>query len=123
MKDTLVVGIDASDQYSVTKDMAPPHLPMPVLGTPKMIELIEGTCLKCAQSHLEGGETTVGTHVNVSHSGPANVGEEVTINASLKEINKRRLLFEVEVLSPRGPISTGTHERAVIDLTRFAQKK
>lgn len=123
MKDTLVVGIDTSEKYTVSKEMAPPHLPMPVLGTPSMIGLIEGTCLKCAQPHLDAGETTVGTHVNLSHSGPANLGEEITINATLKEINKRRLLFEIEVLSVRGPISQGTHERAVIDLTRFGKKK
>ena len=122
MKETLAAGIQNEMKYKVVKEMAPPHLPMPVLSTPSMIGLIEGTCLQCAQPHLEGSETTVGTHVNVSHSGPAHVNEEVTVRSRLKEINKRRLLFEVEVLSPRGPISTGTHERAVIDLSRFGQK-
>ncbi len=119
MKETLEIGIELEKQYQVTKDMAPPHLPMPVLSTPSMVGLIEATCLQCAQPHLEGMETTVGTHVNVSHSGAANAGEEVTITARLKEINKRRLLFEIEVLSPRGSISTGTHERAVVDFSKF----
>ena len=103
--------------------MAPGHLPMTVLSTPSMIGLIEGTCLQLAQPHLDGTETTVGTHVNVSHSGAAYNGEQITIKASLKEINKRRLLFETQVLSPRGEISAGTHERAVIDLAKFGQKK
>ncbi len=122
MKDSLTPGITHETKYKVTKEMAPPHLPMPVISTPSMIGLIEGTCLQCAQPHLDGTETTVGTHVNVSHGGPAYAGEEVTIKSRLKEINKRRLLFEVEVLSPRGAISAGTHERAVIDLARFGQK-
>ncbi|MBI1784073.1 thioesterase family protein [Candidatus Sumerlaeota bacterium] len=123
MKETLVVGIEKETKYKVTKEMAPPHLPMPVISTPSMIGLIEGICLQCAQPHLDATETTVGTHVNVSHSGPAYNGEEVTIKARLKEINKRRLLFEVEVISPRATISAGTHERAVIDLTKFGGKK
>ena len=123
MKESLAIGIENEMKYTVDKSMGPPHLPMPVLGTPAMIGLIEGTCLQAAQPHLDENETTVGTHVNVSHSGPANAGEEITITAKLTEINKRRLTFEVEVLSPRGSISTGTHERAVIDLSRFGKKK
>ncbi len=100
--------------------MAPPHLPVKVLSTPSMIGLIEGTCLQCAQPHLDENETTVGTHVNVSHTGPARVGEEVRVSVSLKEIDKRRLRFDVEVAAPQGTISSGTHERAVVDLQRMA---
>ena len=121
MKDSLVIGIENETTYKVTKEMAPPHLSMPVLSTPSMIGMIEGTCLQCAQPHLDGAETTVGTHVNVSHRRPAYEGEEVTVKARLKEINKRRLIFEVEVLSPRESISAGTHERSVIDPSRLAK--
>ena len=78
------------------------------------------TCLQSVQPHLDDNETTVGTHVNVSHTGPAREGEEVTIKSRLTEIKKRRLLFEIEVLAPQGPVSTGTHERAVVDLARMA---
>jgi len=119
MKDTLIVGLEAESSYSVTEDMSPPHLPMKVLSTPAMIQLIEGTCLAAAQSHLEENETTVGTHVNVSHAGPASAGEQVTVKVKLTEINKRRLTFETKVLSPRGSISEGSHQRAVIDTSRF----
>lgn len=119
MKDTLQAGIEHTADHSVTDDMAPPHLPMKVLSTPSMIQLIEMTCLMCAQPHLANTETTVGTHVNVSHQGKALSGETVNIAVSLKEINKRRLLFEIEVTAPSGVISVGTHERAVIDLSRM----
>jgi len=123
MKESLVTGIEKEAKYKVTKEMAPPHLPMPVISTPSMIGLIEATCLQCAQPHLDNMETSVGTHVCVSHSGAAYNNEEITIKVRLKEINKRRLLFETEVTTARGPISTGTHERAVIDLAKFGAKK
>jgi fluoroacetyl-CoA thioesterase len=119
MKDTLIVGLEAESSYSVTEDMSPPHLPMKVLSTPAMIQLIEGTCLAAAQPHLDEKETTVGTHVNVSHAGPASAGEEVIVKVKLTAINKRRLTFETQVLSPRGSISEGSHQRAVIDTSRF----
>ena len=121
MKDTLQPGIEHEARYEVADDMVPQHLSAPVLSTPSMIQLIEGTCLMSAQPHLDDAETTVGTHVCVSHSGAANVGEEVHIKTRLKEINKRRLTFEVEVHSPRGEISSGTHERAVIDTSKFGR--
>lgn len=119
MKDSLAVGIAAERSYPVTDDMAPPHLPVKVLSTPSMIQLIEGTCLLLAQEHLDDGELTVGTHVCVSHSGAAMSGQEVAVQASLTTIEKRRLTFTVSVTAPSGVISEGTHQRAVIDANRF----
>jgi len=119
MKPSLEPGIERTASYTVTADMAPAHLPVVVLSTPSMIGLIEGTCLMAAADHLDDGETTVGVHVCVSHSGAAMEGEEVVVRGRLKEIQKRRLTFEVEVQSPRGVISEGTHQRAVVDASRF----
>lgn len=84
-----------------------------------MIGLIERTCFICVQPHLDDTETTVGTHVNVSHTGSVRAGEGIKVDARLAEMNKRRLLFQIEVTGPRGSVSTGTHERAVIDLNKM----
>ena len=119
MKETLRPGVEHEMTFTVTAEMAPAHLPIKVLSTPSMIQQIEGTCLSSVQPHLDENETTVGTHVNVSHTGPARDGEEVRVKCKLAQINKRRLLFDVEVIALQGTISTGTHERAVVDLTRM----
>ena len=119
MKDSLTTGLEHQTTVAVTEDMAPPHLPAKVLSTPSMIGLVEGACLACAQPHLGETETTVGTHVDMSHDGPAFAGEDVVIDVRLAEIEKRRLTFEIEVTSPRGSISKGRHQRAVVDLSRF----
>ena len=119
MKETLAVGLEKKLNYTVTIDMKPGHISAPVLSTPSMVGLIEGTCLRSVIDHLEEGETTVGTHICVSHAGAAYVDEEVTITTRLKKITKRRLLFDVTVASPRGSISEGTHERAVVTPTRL----
>ena len=119
MKDSLTEGFECEADHVVTDDMSPPHLPMNVLSTPSMVMLIEQTCLQSIVPHLDEGETSVGTHINVSHVGPASSGETVTVKARIGAINKRRLTFNVEVHSPRGLISEGTHERAVVDASRF----
>ena len=118
MKDSLKAGLSLELAHTVTDDMSPPHIPAKILSTPSMVGLIERTCFACIQPHLDANETTVGTHICVSHTGPARSGESVTVRATLREINKRRLTFDVEVSAPAGSISTGTHQRAVVDLDR-----
>jgi fluoroacetyl-CoA thioesterase len=66
------------------------------------------------RDHLDEGETTVGTHVCVSHQAAAVEGEEITIRCRLARIEKRRLTFDVTVDTPNARISEGTHERAVV---------
>ena len=120
MKDSLAPGIEATTDHTVTDDMSPPHLPMKVLSTPSMIGLMERTCLESVIDHLDANESTVGTHVCVSHVAAAASGETVTINARLTEINRRRLTFEVKATAGDKLLGEGTHQRAVIDTSRFA---
>jgi fluoroacetyl-CoA thioesterase len=120
VKDSLATGLEHAATYEVTPDMAPAHLSVAVLSTPDMIRLVEKTCLAAAQAHLDEGETTVGTHVCVSHTGAVAVGETVAVSCTLTARERRRLTFEVEVAGPDGAISTGTHERFVVDASRFA---
>jgi len=119
MKHSLAVGLTHEAAYEVDRDQVAPHLPRPVLATPTMIGLIEHTCAAATMTHLDDGETTVGTHVCVSHEGPASPGEQVVVRCRLARIDRRRLTFDVEVDSPRATISRGTHERAVVDLARY----
>ena len=118
MRDTLVVGISCEATHTVTKDMSPGHLPRVVLSTPTMVGMIEGTCMSSLQGHLDDDELTVGTHICVSHEGAVTEGEQFVIRAELSGIERRRLKFEVEVDGPRGAVSRGTHERAVIRADR-----
>jgi fluoroacetyl-CoA thioesterase len=107
--------------YTVTPDMRPPHLDG-ILSTSRMIGLVEDTCLALVQPLLAEGEITVGTRVDVTHVGTARAGEEITVRVRLTAVRQRRLLgFEIEVEAPDGIISTGTHQRLVVDRARFAR--
>jgi fluoroacetyl-CoA thioesterase len=119
MKETLTVGLANEARHVVTREMAPPHLPAVVLSTPAMVGMIEGTCLLAAAPHLDEGETTVGTHVCVSHDAAVREGEEFVIRCRLTSIEKRRLNFDVAVDGPAGQVSRGTHQRAVVNFGRM----
>ena len=84
-----------------------------------LVALIETCCRRAALPRLGDGRDTVGVHIAVSHEGVAKLGEEVVVTARLAEIDRRRLTFEVAVDGPRGVVSRGTHQRMVIDRSRF----
>jgi predicted thioesterase len=118
----LCPGLTHEATYEVTPEMRPPHLDG-ILSTSRMIGLVEDTCLAVVQPLLGDGQTTVGTRVDVTHVGTAWAGEEVTVRIRLARVTQRRLLgFEVEVAAPSGIISTGTHQRLIIDRSRFAAR-
>jgi fluoroacetyl-CoA thioesterase len=114
MKPTLEPGLTGTFPFEVTPEMAPPHLPVAVLSTPDMIRLIEGACLQVAQEHLDEGETTVGTHVCVSHAKSVDVGETIVVSCELTERDRRRLTFTTTVRHGEAVVSEGTHQRFVV---------
>jgi fluoroacetyl-CoA thioesterase len=119
--DMLRAGLTHEATYTVTPDMRPPHVEG-ILSTSRMIALVEDTCLEVIQPLLDEGQTTVGTRVDVTHVGTARAGEAVTVRIRLTKVTQRRLLsFETEVAAPAGIISTGTHQRLIVDRSRFAR--
>ena len=114
------VGVTNDVIVEVTGAMTPGHVAAQVISTPSLVSIIEGACRRAVLPHLAAGHDTVGTHVCVSHEGVAMVGQEVRVRCELTDVNGRHLLFEVTVDGPRGPVSRGTHRRAVVDPSRFA---
>ena len=91
-----------------------------VLSTPHMIGFMEYTCRDLAVKFLDKGYDTVGTQVNIRHLAASPIGMNVTFRAEVLEVNDRRILFRVEAEDEKEKIGEGTHERAVINVERFA---
>ena len=90
-------------------------------STPAMISLIEATCVRLISRYVDPGEQSVGYHVDIRHLAPTPVGKRVTAKVTLREVNGRRCTFDVECWNEDGvKIGEGLHERAVIDIARFA---
>jgi fluoroacetyl-CoA thioesterase len=116
VKDTLVPGLSNRMSFEVTADRTTDHAVRAVLATPAMIGLIEWACFGVTAEHVDPGESTVGTHVCVSHESAVMQGESIDVRAELRSVEGRKLTFGVEVTGPRGRVSEGTHQRAVIRL-------
>ena len=65
-----------------------------VYATPEMIRDIERTCKEYILEFADEGEDSVGTQVNISHVGATLMGMSVTITATVKTLDRRRVVFE-----------------------------
>lgn len=92
---------------------------LPVYATPGMIALMEGTCAESVQPYLAAGEGTVGVAVDIKHIAATPVGMTVRCESLLKEVNGKKLVFEVNVYDEKGLVGTGIHKRAIINNEAF----
>ena len=96
------------------------HAGARVLGTPWMILWMERTSRDAVKPFLPDGWDTVGTTVNIRHLSAAPMGARVTFRAEVIEQTPKRILFRVSAEWAHGVVGDGTHERALIDVERFA---
>ena len=94
----------------------------PVLATPVMIMVMENAALNAMKPYLDPGESALGTRVDVRHLAATPVGRVVTGEAEIVKVDGRRLEFTIRALDGTEVIGTGTHERMIIDLARFAER-
>jgi predicted thioesterase len=124
LKPEFAPGIADEMTITTTPDMGITHLGPGVpsmYSTPSMVGLIEGTCVRLISKYVDAGEQSVGFRVDVKHLAPTAIGKSVTAKVALREINGRRCIFDVEVHSEDGvKIGEGMHERAIINIDRFA---
>ena len=118
-------GIKGRREQTVTPEMSAARVGsglVEVFATPMMVALIEQTCLESVLPHLEDGQGTVGTLVNVSHVAATPIGMRVWCESELVEVDRRRLVFSVKAYDECGLIGEGTHERFIIDTAKFFEK-
>ncbi len=93
-----------------------------VLSTPHMIGYMERTARNLAVEMLDQGWDTVGTVVHVRHIAAAPMGMEVRFTAEVLSFTDRRVQFKVEAFDEKERIGEGEHERAIINVAKFAAK-
>ena len=90
-----------------------------VLGTPRVLALCEAATVAALAGHLDPDVTSVGTRVEVDHRRPSRPGAFVQATAVLREVAGRRLVFDVAVTEPDGPVARAVIVRTVVPRARF----
>ena len=93
-----------------------------VLGTPRVIALAEEASMAAIAGELREGRTTVGYQVQLAHLTPTAVGGTVIAEATLEQIEGRRLTFRVSVNDARGLVAAGRITRVVVERARFLDR-
>ena len=132
MKDSLQTGLTYEFKFKMPENKTVPHLypessemqVMPkVLATGFMMGLIEWTCIKATNPHIEWPkEQSVGIAFNIKHLSPTPPGFIITVKVKLEKMDGRILTFHIEADDGIDKISEGTHVRAIIDAAKFNEK-
>jgi fluoroacetyl-CoA thioesterase len=93
-----------------------------VLGTPRVVALLEAAAVEAVCGELQAGDTTVGTHIAIDHLAATPVGGSVTAEATLTSIEGRRLTFDVNLKAGDMIAARGGHTRVIVDRETFLSR-
>ncbi len=93
-----------------------------VLATPRLIALLEDAAIEAVRPGLPAGAGTVGTWLDVRHLAATPVGMRVRARATLRQVDGRRYVYDVEAHDDVERIAEGRHERVQINQARFLER-
>ena len=120
-----MIGTKREEKLLVTSEVAIDFLGMEtarVLSTPHLIGHLEMTARNSVKPLLAAGQDTVGTQVNVAHLAASPIGMNVTFRSEVISADDRRIDFKVEAFDEQEKIAEGTHQRAIVNVARFATR-
>ncbi len=93
-----------------------------VFSTPSMINLMEHAAREALRPFLEAGEESVGIDVKVEHLAATPPNTEVTATATINQVEKNVIGFDLQARDTWEVIGRGTHRRAVIQTDKFSSR-
>lgn len=119
------VGTVGEERFTVEAkhaiDFANDGMPA-VLCTPWLIWFLEHAARAAVLPHLEPGESTVGTEIEVQHFAATPLGHTVVCEARVVHVEGMEVWFQMEARDETERIAKGFHKLRVIREDRFAQR-
>ncbi len=95
---------------------------LPILATPTLINIFEGACTAALAEHLDSGETSITSSLEITSHSSVGVGIEIRANATCIEIEGSICKFNIEVHQGSKLIASGIIDRKVVDRVSFAAR-
>jgi fluoroacetyl-CoA thioesterase len=117
MKDSLKPGVSKVRRIIVDSDRTVAFMGEQgrVYATPELCRDIEHTCRQALLDHVSPEEDSVGIEIMVRHSAPTLPEMEVSITATVTNVEGRKVSFDVIATDELEPIGTGKHVRFIVD--------
>ena len=116
------IGLKGQEEMVVErKDLASlmGNIGAEVLSTHRVVLLMELAARNAIKDCLPEGKMTVGTFVRIQHLAAAPLGSKVRAEAQVKEIEGRRLVFEIAVYDEFERIAEGENEQLIVSIDKF----
>ena len=120
MKGTLAPGLATTRAFTVDDSRIIGFMGQEgrVYSTPSLLADIETTCRDMLLEHLDKGEDSVGTRVELDHTAATPHGFEVKISARVAKVDGRAVTLEVTAHDGIDEIGRCHHGRFVVDVAR-----
>ena len=124
MKPSLKTSLEASTTLTVDRERTIDFMgeAARVYATPMLVRDIEITCRNLLLAHLDTGEDSVGTRVEIDHLAPTLLGMTATLQVKVAEVKGRAVTLEVEGRDDKEAICRGRHIRFVVDVEKTKQR-
>ena len=124
MKPSLAAGLALSKRIVVDEERCISFMgrEMMVYATPRMVSDVEYTCRDWLLEHLDAGEDSVGAHVSIDHLAATPLGLQVTVEAKVVEIDRRKVVFEFSVTDAVEQCGRGKHVRFVVETAKTRER-
>jgi fluoroacetyl-CoA thioesterase len=118
MKASLAAGVSATSKLTVDRERTIDFMgeKARVYATPMLVRDIEVACRELLLGHLDPGEDSVGTRIELDHLAPTLMGMPVELKVTLAEVKGRAVTLDVEGRDSVDPICRGKHQRFVVDV-------
>ena len=120
MKTTLQAGVSGSATVMVERERTIDFMgeSARVNATPMLVRDLEIACRNLLLAHLDAGEDSVGTRIELDHLAATLMGMQVQLTVSIKEVQGRLVSFECSGHDGIEPICAGRHQRFVVDVKK-----
>lgn len=124
MKTSLTAGLAGKREFAVGRDSTIGFMgeDARVYATPMLVRDIEVTCRELLLEHLDPGEDSVGTRVEIDHLAPTLLGMKVAIEAKLAELKGRAATFEITASDGIDQVCRGRHMRFIVSVEQTRQR-
>ncbi|MBK6863475.1 MAG: LysR family transcriptional regulator [Ideonella sp.] len=118
MKDSLKAGVAGSVTILVDRERTIDFMgeKARVYATPMLVRDIEIACRDLLGKHLDAGEDSVGTRVEVDHLAATLMDMKVDLDVTIAEVKGRAVSFEIAGRDSVEPICRGRHQRFIVDV-------
>lgn len=118
MKPSLQPGLRHTARFEVSRDRTIDFMgeKARVYATPMLVRDVEIACRELLLRHLDAGEDSVGTRVEIDHLAATLMNMAVELDIEIAEVKGRAVTFKVEGRDSVEPICRATHHRFVVDV-------